>query len=82
VSRATVCRWESGAIESLNSDKIAKLAAALQISPEYLMGWTEDPDIVFNSNLATALADLDDNELQSVLNYVAFLKSQRKVMVG
>lgn len=78
VTKATVQRWESGAIKNLSQDKIAALAAALQISPEYLLGWTEDPSTVFNSNMATALADLTEEEANSVLHYIAFLKSQRR----
>lgn len=39
VSGATVSRWESGDIENIRRDKIAKLAEALQVTPAYLMGW-------------------------------------------
>lgn len=43
VSKATVQRWESGAIKNVRRDKIEKLAKALQISPAYLMDWEEIP---------------------------------------
>ncbi len=43
VSKATVQRWESGAIKNIRRDKIEKLAKALQISPAYLMDWEEIP---------------------------------------
>ncbi|MGN0107419.1 MAG: LexA family protein [Hominilimicola sp.] len=43
VSKATVQRWESGAIKNVRRDKIEKLAKALQISPAYLMDWEEAP---------------------------------------
>lgn len=39
VSGATVSRWESGDIENIRRDKIAKLAEVLQVTPAYLMGW-------------------------------------------
>ena len=42
VSGATVSRWESGEIENIRRDKIAKLADILQVTPAYLMGWSED----------------------------------------
>jgi len=45
VSKPTVLRWESGDIANMRSDKIAKLAAALNTTPSYLMGWTDDPRI-------------------------------------
>ena len=41
VSEATVSRWESGDIENMRRDKIAKLAEALKISPAILMGWED-----------------------------------------
>lgn len=78
VSRSTVLRWETGAIKDLGRDKIAALAAALHVSPEYLLGWTDDPSIKMGMDLAAATADLDPEEAQSVLNYIAFLKSQRR----
>lgn len=39
VSGATVSRWESGDIENIRRDKIAKLAEVLHVTPAYLMGW-------------------------------------------
>ena len=78
VNRSTVQRWETGSIQNLGHDKIAKLAAALQVSPEYLLGWTEDPELLIEDELAIAIADLTDDETAQVLNYIAFLKSQRR----
>lgn len=77
VSRATVLRWETGAIQNLGRDKIAALAAALHVSPEFLLGWTEDPGAQMEISLASATADLTPEEIASVLNYIAFLKAQR-----
>ena len=42
VGKSTVRKWESGAIKNMRRDKIAKLAAALGVSPAYLMGWPEN----------------------------------------
>lgn len=41
VSEATVSRWESGDIENMRRDRIAALAAVLDISPGVIMGWEE-----------------------------------------
>ena len=46
VGKSTVRKWESGQIANMRRDKIAKLAAALSVSPAYLMGWTDDPNIL------------------------------------
>ena len=52
VSKATVQRWESGEIANMRRDKIAKLAKALETTPAYLMGWTEEPlDILSLENI-------------------------------
>ncbi|MGI5891518.1 MAG: LexA family protein [Bacillota bacterium] len=44
VSEATVQRWESGVIKNIRQDKISKLAAALGVSPAYLLCWEENKD--------------------------------------
>ena len=41
VSRSTVQRWESGNISNMRRDKIAKLAAALEVSPAQLIGYED-----------------------------------------
>lgn len=43
VSAPTIQRYESGEIKNVRRDKISKLAKALEVSPSYLMGWSEDP---------------------------------------
>lgn len=42
VSKTTIMRWENGDISNMRRDKINKLAQALQVSPAYLMGWTDE----------------------------------------
>lgn len=43
VSEATVSRWESGHIDNMRRDRIAKLAKVLQISPLVIMGVDDEP---------------------------------------
>ena len=43
-SRATIYRYENGYIEKLPTDVLIPLAEALLTTPEYLMGWTDDPE--------------------------------------
>ena len=38
VNKGTVSRWESGEIDNLRRDKIAKLAEVLKVSPLFIMG--------------------------------------------
>ncbi|WP_242835877.1 helix-turn-helix transcriptional regulator [Clostridium sp. DL-VIII] len=42
VSKPTLQRYESGVISNIPSDKIEKLAAILETTPAYLMGWEEE----------------------------------------
>lgn len=41
VTKATVLRWENGAIHTMKRDKIAALAAVLQLDPSVLIPPTE-----------------------------------------
>jgi repressor LexA len=41
VSRQTIFRYESGEIKNIPSDKIELIAAGLDVSPGYIMGWEE-----------------------------------------
>lgn len=43
VGKSTVRKWETGQIANMRRDKIAALAHALGVDPEYLMGWSETP---------------------------------------
>lgn len=43
VGKSTVRKWETGQIANMRRDKIAALAHALGVDPEYLMGWSENP---------------------------------------
>ena len=48
VGKATIKKYESGAIKNIPSDKIESLAEALETTPEYLMGWTESSTVQKN----------------------------------
>lgn len=42
VGASTVRKWEMGTIKALRTDKMQKLASALNTSVDYLMGWTDN----------------------------------------
>lgn len=44
VAEGTVSRYESGDIQNMGIDKIARLAKVLKCSPGYLMGWEDSPN--------------------------------------
>lgn len=43
VGKSTVRKWETGMISNMRRDKIKKVADALEVTPDYLMGWAEKP---------------------------------------
>ena len=42
VQASTVRKWETGFIKDIRSDKIKKVAQALNVTPAYLMGWEDE----------------------------------------
>lgn len=59
VAEATVSRYETGDIQNMGIDKIAKLAKVLRCSPGYLMGWEELPNNTYKNDFQ--LSDLEKN---------------------
>ena len=71
VKEATMQRYESGEIKNIKHETIGAIADALDVSPSYLMGWTDDPSPKSDSaELANALADLSDGDLKRVSDFM------------
>ena len=51
VGKSTVRKWETGFIENMRRDKIAKLASALHTTPAYLMGWEDASSTTLPGNI-------------------------------
>ena len=86
-SPATIYRYENGDIEKLPGDLLAPLAAILQTSPAWLMGWSDEapdpaPRPISDTELMFALwgdaETMDDADLDAVRRYAAFLKAQKQ----
>lgn len=45
VGASTVRKWETGYIKDMRSDKIQKVADALDVTPAFLMGWDESQSV-------------------------------------
>lgn len=43
VKEATMQRYESGAIKNIKHETVLAIAEYYGVSPQYLMGWTDDP---------------------------------------
>lgn len=68
VGKSTVRKWENGMIENMRRDKIAKLAAVLGTTPDYLMGWgvkQDDWSSAFCLSLEQELAIIDPADAEA-----------------
>ena len=83
VTRVAVSRWENGLINTINIEKIEKIAEVLQCPPSYLMGWTDSidgdskavPDSI--SKAITLMELLKPQEQEQVIKYIQFIISSR-----
>lgn len=81
VSPSTIYRYENGEINKMGIDKLGPIAAAVQATPAYLMGWDEEPDvlpaeIVLSADLADLDAQLNSTGHIELVTYAEFLVSQ------
>jgi len=59
VSKSTALRWETGEIRDMRQGKLLALAKALETTPEYLMGWLDEPEKKPVSETGDELSALD-----------------------
>ena len=55
-SRQTIQRYESGVIANIPSDKVEKLAEALETTPAFLMGWEKESHMIHQFSNITPIA--------------------------
>lgn len=73
MSKSTLQRYESGAIKNIPLDKLEILASALQVSPDWLMGWERSCSLASDYTI-TAINDMlrnrDDKTKDRVLSLI------------
>lgn len=62
-SKSTINKIETG-INELSQTKIVAFATALQVTPEYLMGWTEEDER--QATVEEQISGLSDEELNKL----------------
>lgn len=84
VSQGSVGNWESGTREP-NFDIIKKIADYFDVSADYLIGRTDNPQQSIDQQLEGVefalygeIKELTDDEKQDILNFVKFTKSKRQ----
>ena len=82
-NRATVYRYENGDIENLPIDVLKPIAKALDIAPQYLMGWNIDTEATSKKTEPTVdFLMLHDGDVMTVVEVMSSLspKSQEELM--
>lgn len=81
-TKQTIQKYESGVIYNVPSDKIEKLAKALNTTPAVLMGWGDERKNINNKILSLSrLSDdgeFSDEEMEQLIDYAEFLIEKRK----
>lgn len=77
-TKQTIHKYENGIIANIPSSKILDIANVLNVTPAYLMGWSEknSEEAEINSKLIELINSLSSNQIQEVLNYIDYLKSK------
>lgn len=72
VSEATVSRWENGIIDNMRRDRIARLAAVLQV----------DPTAILDSYIPVRIPDDPRTELKALIDTLSDSDYERLVSVA
>ena len=67
MSKSTLQRYESGAIKNIPLSRVEDLATALQTTPEYLMGWDDDP-YDYDKDIDNRINSIPDGMLEGLRN--------------
>jgi len=91
LSRQTISRYETGVIQSIPSDTIEVLAAVLDTTPAYLMGWEVDSksghtDLFdtyeiggFERDMIKTMSEYTDDEKEEVAKLLKLFDDSRKM---
>lgn len=75
-SKQTIFKYETGVITNIPLDKVELIAARLNVSPAYLMGWDESADLdqvtdsQIDNNLISLLTELTPDEIPLIVAYI------------
>lgn len=78
VNVGSVSRWESGDVQNMKRDKIAKLSRVLGIPLENLMGWEVPQDEAQIKRLLAYYNAFSDNKKKDLLNYAEYINSKKE----
>jgi len=89
-TKQTIHKYENNIVTNIPSNKINIIAKALNTSPAYLMGWTDNKNVnaekydMSKTPLYTALKKLEigeneltPDEINNIVKYVEFIKNNK-----
>ena len=80
ISKSTLQRYETGYIKNMPIHKLEDIAAALHVSPSYLMGWDNTETLPKEITLAAHFDgnEYTEDELEEILQFAEFVKNRKK----
>lgn len=72
VGKATINKYENGIITNIPSDKILLLSEILETTPEFIMGWDENPEKFVHSQYNIRMPSNDSDKEDATLNAEIF----------
>lgn len=80
VGKATIQKYEAGIITNIPSDKIMLLSEILETTPEFIMGWTDNPEkFVKNTVKETTEDDALNKEIIQLLLSLSYENQQKAI---
>lgn len=80
ISKSTLQRYETGYIKNMPVDKLEDIAAALSVSPAYLMGWDDKSDVEKPHTRAAHFdgTEFTEEQLKRIEEFAKFIKQEDK----
>ncbi len=77
IPKSALQRYATGETEKIPITRIEIMAKALNVTPNYLIGWNEEKQPINTDRLIDVIKTMTDNEIQDLINYADYLKSKR-----
>lgn len=84
LQKSAIAKYENGRVENIKKSMIAKMSAALECRPSYLMGWDDEPlpeaTTETEQRILDAVRSLNDYGQEEALNHLEYLLSQERYL--
>ena len=82
IHHSTISRYEAGYVQSLDIDKLIKIAKVLNVSADYLMGWDvnevgEEEKLLKPISKYLKASDFTKEEAKQIIDYCRFIILKR-----